>query len=120
MSWDFDLCDAVTGEVLHTESKHFMRGGTFCVGGTTEMTLNITYNYSDIINRVIDTEMSYARFLNGKTAAESIPILKDAISKLSDETDDDYWKATEGNAKRSLCQLLALAQMRPDGVWSVC
>ena len=28
-----------------------------------------------------------------------------------------YWKATEGNAKRPLIQLRAMAQMRPDGVW---
>ena len=31
--------------------------------------------------------------------------------------DPDYWKATEGNAKRALCQLRALAQLRPDGVF---
>jgi hypothetical protein len=32
---------------------------------------------------------------------------------------NDYWKATEGNAKRALCQLVALAQLRPDGVWNI-
>lgn len=32
----------------------------------------------------------------------------------------DYWKATEGNAKRALCGLLMFAQLRPDGVWRVC
>ena len=31
--------------------------------------------------------------------------------------DDDYWKSTEGNAKRSLIQLLTLAKLRPDGIW---
>ena len=49
MSWDFDLCDPVTKKVLETEEKHEIKGGTYCVGGTTEMALNVTYNYSDII-----------------------------------------------------------------------
>lgn len=29
----------------------------------------------------------------------------------------DYWEATEGNAKRPLLQLAAMARIRPDGVW---
>ena len=51
------------------------------------------------------------------TGAESIPVLQKAIANLGDDTDPDYWKATDGNAKRPLCQLLAMAQMRPDGIW---
>ncbi len=119
MSWSFDLCDPVTKEVLVTDEKHFMFGATICVGGDNAMTLDVTYNYSDIINNVIESEYGYAYFFNGKTGAETIPILKDAISKLSNDVDDDYWKATEGNAKRALSQLLAFAQMRPDGIWDV-
>jgi hypothetical protein len=119
MSWSFDLCDPVTKKVLATKEKHFMFGTTICVGGDTAMTLDVTYNYSDIINKVIESEEGYAHFLSGKSGAEVIPILKDAISKLSDDADDDYWKATEGNAKRALSQLLAFSQMRPDGIWCV-
>lgn len=119
MSWDFDLCDSVTREVLSTDKKHFMFGGTVCVGGDTSMTLNVTYNYSDIINKVIESEEGYAYLLSGKSGAETIPILKNAISKLCNDVDDDYWKATEGNAKRALSQLLAFAQMRPDEIWEV-
>lgn len=126
MSWNFDLCDPVTKKVLETEEKHEIKGGTYCVGGTTEMTLNITYNYSDIINRKMDElgigeedSSSYAYYLSGKTGAETIEPLKKIIASLKDDPDDDYWKATEGNAKRALCGLLVLAQLRPDGVWSV-
>ena len=57
------------------------------------------------------------RTIYGKSGAESIPILEDAISKLGNDVDADYWKATEGNAKRPLMQLLAMAKMRPDGIW---
>ena len=49
MSWDISLTDRVTGEVLHSDSPHMMRGGTFMLGGTTELWLNITYNYSKFI-----------------------------------------------------------------------
>ena len=58
------------------------------------------------------------RSLYGLTGAESIPLLKTAIDQLNDDIDVDYWKATEGNAKLPLMQLLAMAQMRPDGIWS--
>lgn len=34
MSWDISLTDRVTGEVLHSDSPHMMRGGTFMLGGT--------------------------------------------------------------------------------------
>ena len=125
MSWDFDLCDPVTKKVLETEEKHEIKGGTYCVGGTTEMALNVTYNYSDIINKKmkvlgIGDKHEYAYYLNGKTGVETIEPLKKIIASLKDDVDEDYWKPTEGNAKRALCGLLAFAQMKPDGVWRVC
>lgn len=52
-----------------------------------------------------------------KNGAESISILQQAIAALGDDTTSNYWDATEGNAKRPLYQLLAMAQMRPDGIW---
>jgi len=51
------------------------------------------------------------------SGAESIPILRAAADKLGDDVHDDYWQPTEGNAKRALFGLIALAQLRPDGVW---
>ena len=127
MSWDFALCDPVTNEVLETEEKHDIKGGTYCVSGTTEMTVNITYNYSDIINRKKKElgigegdSHSYAYYLDGRTGAETIEPLKKIIASLKDDADEDYWRATEGNAKRALCGLLMFAQLRPDGVWRVC
>lgn len=125
MSWYFDLCDPVTKKVLETEKKHMIQGDTYCVGGITEMTLNVTFNYSAIINEKmkelgIGDKHDYAYYLNGKTGAETIEPLKKIIASLKDDADENYWKATEGNAKRVLCGLLAFAQLRPDGIWSVC
>lgn len=58
------------------------------------------------------------RSIYGLTGTESIPVLQSAIAQLGDDVHPDYWEPTEGNAKRALVQLQALAQMRPDGVWA--
>lgn len=133
MSWDFKLCNPVTKEVLHTQEKHEISGGTYCVGGTTEMSLNITYNYSNIINKKMaklkigksdeyftdKDNYSYADYFNGKTGAETIEPLNQIIASLKNDVHINYWKATEGNAKRALYGLLAFARLRPDGIWKV-
>ena len=59
------------------------------------------------------------RTIEGMSGADSIPVLEKAIGKLADNVDKDYWKPTEGNAKRALHGLLALAKLRPDGVWEL-
>lgn len=117
MSYDIKLRDPITKEVMELDEPHFMQGGTYALGGTTELWLNVTYNYAKIYYRDDVFGKDGIRTIYSMTGAESIPVLEKAISALSDETDEDYWKATEGNAKRPLCQLLAMAKMRPDGVW---
>lgn len=115
MSYDIRLICPVTRQTLHSETTHNMTGGTYVMGGTTELWLNITYNYSSIFHKVLGE--SGIRSLYGKSGAEAIPVLKLAINQLNDDVDPDYWKATEGNAKKSLYGLLALAQIRPDGIF---
>lgn len=115
MSYDISLKEPVTGKTIEFDAPHQMGGGTQAMGGTTEAWLNVTYNYGDHFRRVLGKEG--IRSIYGMTGAESIPVLKGAAGKLGDETDPDYWKPTEGNAKRPLLQLIAMAQMRPDGVW---
>ena len=114
MSYDIELQDPITGRALKLDSAHYMRGGTYAVGGTTNAELNITYNYA---KRYGILGKKGIREIYGKTGAESIPMLQNAIALLGDDVHDDYWEPTEGNAKLALIQLLALAQMRPDGVW---
>ena len=116
MSYDLSLCDPVTRGVIHFDHSHEMRGGTYALGGTTEAALNITYNYASHYRRVFGSEEGI-RSLYDKTGAESIPVLRAAIDKLGNDVSDNYWEPTEGNAKLALLQLLAMAQMRPDGVW---
>lgn len=189
MSYDINLKDPVTKETIELDEPHFMRGGTFAVGGTKELWLNITYNYSHYYYEATDKDPRFAhdevscyyadgtkgpieteygiRGIYGKTGAESIPMLEDMIRRITEkyqkdgewiETErtkarwydengnevedpfhmilqgknvtkeeytvmvsegdtDDYWEATAANAIKPLHQLIAMAKMRPDGVW---
>lgn len=119
MSYDLSLCNPVTKEILLLDTPHEMRGGTYAVGGTVDCSLNITYNYSRHYYRVFDGDGGI-HIIDRMTGADSIPVLQRAIDQLGDEIDDDYWQPSEGNAKAPLFQLIALAKMRPDGVWSIC
>ena len=137
MSYDIYLTDPVTREPLELEEAHYMRGGNYALGGTTEAWLNITYNYAVWYYRPgvfapTEEESKGIRSIYGLTGAESIPVLKKAIEALESLTEDisdderrkyerqgatGYWIPTRANAIRPLYQLLALAQMRPDGIW---
>lgn len=114
MSYDINLTDPISGTVLELDEPHHMRGGTYAMGGTAEMSLNVTYNYAVHYDAMGDKGI---REIYGKTGAEAIPILERGIAALGNDTDPDYWKPKEGNAKRALMQLLAFAKMRPDGVF---
>jgi hypothetical protein len=116
VSYDISLLDPATKQTIMLDSPHYMRGGTYAIGGTYLAELNVTYNYGPHFRAVLD-ETKGIRVLYGMTGAESIPLLQQAIDKLKDDVAEDYWEPTEGNAKQALCQLLALATMRPDGVW---
>lgn len=115
MSYDIDLTHPVTGEVLQIDELHQMKGGTYCLGGMTEASLNITWNYGSRYRAAFGDEG--IRTIYGMTGAESLPVLKTAADQLGDDRDDDYWKPTEGNAKAALLQLITLATLRPDGIW---
>lgn len=116
MSYDITLKDPVTRRTIEFDEPHLLKGGNYAVGGTSEAWLNVTYNYAEHFYRIVDKDKGI-RVLYGKTGAESIPILKNAITQLKDNVSDDYWESTEGNAKRALINLLAFAQLRPDGIW---
>lgn len=116
MSYDISLVAPVTKQTMKAYFKHQIRGGTYQVGGTSRLHLNVTYNYAPHFTRAFESKEG-VRMIYGMTGAESIPVLRAAIARLGDDVDEDYWKSTEGNAKQALYGLLAFAHMRPDGVW---
>lgn len=132
MSYDISLVDPVTKETLIMDSPHQMRGGTYAIGGTDEMWLNVTYNYGRWYRKDYAFGENGIRSINGLSGAESIPVLKKAITGLEESKEElpeeevnqcleqgvsGYWMPTRENAIRPLYQLLVMAQMRPDGVW---
>lgn len=134
MSYDISLCDPITKAPLETDVPHMMQGGTYAVGGTTEMWINVTYNYARWYYKDYAFGENGIRSIDGLTGADSIPVLKKAISSLQSSEEDlteeeiqdfvkeeitGYWLPTRENAIRPLHQLLAMAKMRPDGIWEV-
>ena len=115
MSYDVYFCDPVSKEVIELDEPQFMRGGTYAVGGTKMLALNVTYNYY----KNYAPHSFSIKDLDGKTAVDAIPDLDRVIGLLGDETDSDYWKPVDGNAKRALIQLRTMAKMRPDAVIEV-
>ena len=112
MSYDISLRDPITHEEIEVDEPHFMRGGTYQIGGGQTLWLNGQYyRREDVLGE------KGIRAIYGMTGAESIPILEKAAAALGDDIDPDYWTPTEGNAKRPLLQLIAMARMRPDGIW---
>jgi hypothetical protein len=99
MSWWISVVNE-NGETIDTDELR-CEGGTPTLGGITEATLNVTYNYSK--------HFSF-QLLDGVFALDAVSILKQVIARLKDDEDNDYWKATEGNVKRAVKTLLSFAE----------
>lgn len=100
MSYDISLACELT-------EPHHLKGGTYAMGGTTEASLNVTYNYSPHFYRVMGEKG--IRTIYGMSASESLGVLASAVGALGDDRSDDYWTSTEGNAKAALLDLMMLA-----------
>ena len=93
MSYDIRLVDPVTKDTIQFDSPHAMKGGTYAVGGTTEAWLNITYNYArwyykESVFPDNGEDRSGIRSIYDMSGADSIPVLKHAISTLEGMTED--------------------------------
>lgn len=101
MSYSLEIQNPETGEVLETQQPHTIKGGTYCLDGTTRLELNITYNYSAFFHRpevlgATDEEKQAhdedwisdhtgLHRLVGMTVAEAIPLVSSAIRVLKNE-----------------------------------
>jgi len=66
MSYDIYLMDPHTGKNLEIKNKHTISGGTYCVGGTERLWLNVTYNYVKHFKKVFgkkELELSMGKLL---------------------------------------------------------
>ena len=96
---------------------HFQEGGTQTMGGSTEASLNITYNYSEHFLKALHPEG--IRWLDGKTGEETKLNLIVAVARLGAKRDQDYWAKTPGNAGHALSILYGWTMEHPDGIWQV-
>lgn len=115
MSWWVSLNDK-EGDCLEVEL--FTEGGTYKVGGSIDAHINITYNYGGLFHTFLN-DVEGIRYLQGKCAKDTTASLKRAIDEMQDDDEDDYWKATEGNAKKALKILYTWALQHPEGIWRV-
>ena len=109
MGYSIRIKRADGGDAVLPE-KHDIAGGTYAVGGTRDAWLYVTYNYAGTFHRVIGGEG--LRSLDGGCVRDSLPVLDKAIAALGEaQPDADYWKATDGNAKKALVDLKAIADL---------
>lgn len=114
MSYDIRIIH--NGAICEVDEKHHISGGTYVFGGTDLLELNITYNYSPFFCATLGEDG--IRSIYGKSIADTLPILERAAAQLIGDPDRDYWAATEGNARKALLDLIALAKMAPpEAVW---
>ena len=94
-----------------------VRGGTYALGGHNDgRWLNVTYNYAPHFYAHVCKRQGI-RWLYGKRGEETVDRLTKAIDALGEDVSDDYWEATEGNARAALIALRDMAQAYPEGVW---
>lgn len=115
MSYDINIKDPDTGETIELDAKHNITGGTYCIGGTTEAWLNITYNYAPFFYEVFGEKG--IRTIYGMKVLDSLPMMIEACSKLQGQQDEDYWAPTEDNARAALLNLIYLGIQAPNGIW---
>lgn len=104
--WVYLTDDA--GQTVQVESHQ--EGGTYCVGGTSEAEINVTWNYAKHFN---------FRGLDGRGAKDTVAELEEAIGRLKADRSADYWDPTEGNVRHTLCVLLGWAKANPGAAWVV-
>jgi len=93
-----------------------MEGGTVELGDPSRASLSVTYKYAPFFREQLDTEQGI-RWLYGKTGAQCLDRLEQAVQVLGTKASGSYWNATAGNAGAALAVLLKWAKQHPDAVF---
>ena len=130
MSYDINIVDK-DEKIIIVQDKIELRGGTFAIGGTNELSFNITYNYGDFYYQQFGEEG--IRWLYGKKVEDTIfkiiEVIKDLdiqaktfdykpLDNMGNIIDvDSYWHPNPKNAANALRGLLNLATYGLNGYW---
>jgi hypothetical protein len=100
MSYDIMLWDTERAEIVRV-ARH-EEGGTYVQGGTTEASLNVTYNYSRYYYKHLDAERGI-RWLYDETGAACIDRLERAIAAIEadEETEREERERIAENRRRA-------------------
>ncbi len=127
MGWGFELKQG--GEVVQTARHTY--GSNYAIGGTTEASTSVTFNYSNqyrgsgvTVDPWTDhhnkTRTDFSPWwLHGRTGRETAPVLMQVVQALGTERSGDYWESTPGNAGYAMSVLWLWAIDHPDAVWEV-
>ena len=85
--------------------------------GTVSAEISVTFNYNPIYQQV--TGKSLKEMLNGLPAWVTVRVLTKVVTACGTLKDDDYWKATPGNAGAIAALLLDWARLHPEAMWKV-
>lgn len=115
------------------ETEYGIRGiygksGAESIPMLKDMIQRIEEKYKDENGEWISTLRDKCRYYNesGKEIEDvffyirhEIPYKKEEYQiEVNEGPNEDYWEPTAGNAIKPLYQLIAFAEMRPDGVWA--
>lgn len=105
MSYDISVVNSATKKVVELEEKQHFKGGIYCIGGTKEATLNITYNYGSYYYKIWENGLWS---LHEVPLNKALPMLEQGFLYLGTKSTDDYWQATKGNAGLALYNFYSL------------
>lgn len=115
MSYDIEIVDEYTEELIKTKTQHKIRGATYNINGTNELTFNITFNYAPRINQILKGGI---KSLNNKSVETVNTLLENALAKIPEdefaaEVTNDYWEPTWLNIWIALTNLKVLCTLAP-------
>lgn len=120
MSVDYRIeKDGVTAELAEPLQGE---GGTYALGGWNTAELNVTYNYSALLEAALNAAGypfdGMVAWLDGRPVLDTLAEIEAVTKELPDAPDaDDYWRASAGNVGHAAAILLRMGREIPDGTW---
>lgn len=114
MSYDIYIYNPKTKKIISSDYAGYIDNNDY----DKLLYLNLTYNYSSILQKIFDNKDGIY-ILNNKKVSRTIDKIQNAINKLNNQMNKDYWDVFEGNVKFALLKLYQIALLGQDGVWKI-
>lgn len=114
MSYDIYIYNPKTKKIISSDYAGYVDSNDY----DKLLYLNLTYNYSSILQKIFDNKDGIY-ILNNKKVSRTIDKIQNAINKLNNQMNKNYWDVSEGNVKFALLKLYQIALLGQDGVWKI-